>query len=100
MPVEALLNPEPGVPASLARARVLVSVEAPELATGESVRADLSGPLGERLVQSLELTVVADRLHVLVDARELSPGAWRLQLRWSDVAGRERGSRSYDLRLK
>lgn len=99
VPVDAGLDLDAGA-SRLQRARVVLSFAAPELGTGDVLRADWHGPRGEKPAQQVVLTPAAGRASLLVDARELSAGPWRLELAWSDAAGRPRGRRSYELRLE
>lgn len=99
VPVDAGLDLDAGA-VRLARARVLLSFAAPELGTGDVLRADWLGPRGERPAEQIVLRPTAGRVSLVVDARELSAGSWRLELAWSDAAGRPRGTRTYDLRVE
>jgi hypothetical protein len=99
VPVEAVVELDAAT-AALPRARVLIGLPSPELSVGDVLRAELRGPRGERPAEGLELRPASGRVRLVVDARELAPGPWRLELTWSDAAGRARGQRSYELRLQ
>lgn len=95
--VDATVELHRGARASVPRANVLIVFPMPARSAGERIDLAIAGPSNERAFSARDVAVADGSGRVVVDARVLSRGVWRLILERIDASGVLRERVTYEM---